>query len=130
MPPSFGDVADYAKSHALPIDAAEFFDYYESNGWTTRGVPVCNWKALMRNWVRRQARWAREKAELEAKEARDIARLERRVDEREAKRTAHIDAKIEEREAKRQAQPSRKGRKADNWIPPTENERKEFSYDD
>jgi len=35
--------------------AAEFFDYYEANGWTQgkAGKPIKNWKAAARGWIRR-----------------------------------------------------------------------------
>ena len=57
----------------------------------------------------------------------------KRKQARDAKLTAHIDAKMDEREAKREQARSKaeaaygRARKADNWIPSTEAERKGFA---
>jgi len=34
------------------VDALEFYDFYESNGWKVGKNPMKDWKAAVRNWVR------------------------------------------------------------------------------
>ncbi|MCI9405936.1 MAG: hypothetical protein HFK04_03345 [Oscillospiraceae bacterium] len=36
------------------VDASEIWDYYESNGWRVGKNPMKDWKAVVRNWKRRQ----------------------------------------------------------------------------
>lgn len=43
----------------LPGDAEDFFDYYESVGWVTKGGrPIKDWKATARRWGRNQKNFA------------------------------------------------------------------------
>ena len=35
------------------MDAAKFYDHYTAKGWIICGDPVRDWKALARNWARR-----------------------------------------------------------------------------
>jgi len=96
-PPTLDEIERYAKARKLNFDTAAFFDYYEANGWFTGAVPVLDWKALCRNWHRRQKRWADE----ERRQAEREERIDAKIAKREAARTAHIDAKMDEREARR-----------------------------
>ena len=129
IPPTLEEAHAYAKEARFTFDVDEFWDYYEVCGWTVRGVPVGNWKALMRNWARRQNRWARAKKEREMHEAAERERMEARVDEREAKRQAHIDAKMDERERKRERRTGGGRRKADNYIEMSDEVREEVRRD-
>jgi len=38
--------------------AAEFFDYYQANGWKVGKNPMKDWKAAARNWKRRQDKFS------------------------------------------------------------------------
>ncbi len=127
IPPTIEEAHAYAKEAQLTFDVDEFWDYYEVCSWTVRGVPVGNWKALMRNWARRQNRWARAERKREMHEAAERERMEKRVDAREQKRQAHIDAKIDEREAKRERRAGGGRKKADNYIASTPEQVKEFT---
>ena len=125
--PSLHDVQAYAATLGIPADTAEqFWNVYDGLGWRFKGEPIRKWRPLLKAWNNARKRF-------EARDAKEAERMTRVAHEIADKRTAHIDAKIEERERKRGASPQRGSlsqRKADNWIPPTENERKEFSYDD
>ena len=114
VPPTPEEVHAYAAEADLAFDVDAFWDYYEIRGWTVRGFPVCNWKALMREWARRQDRWRREEAKRDA---------------RDAKRTAHIDAKMDEREAKRERRAGGGRRKADNNVEMSDEVREEVRRD-
>ncbi|MBQ9068582.1 MAG: hypothetical protein IJ131_05885 [Eggerthellaceae bacterium] len=54
--PTEEQVSDYAAELGNPtFDAAHFIDYYESNGWKVGRNPMKDWKATVRNWVRKDA---------------------------------------------------------------------------
>lgn len=54
--PTVEQVSDYAAELGNPtFDAAHFIDYYESNGWKVGRNPMKDWKATVRNWVRKDA---------------------------------------------------------------------------
>lgn len=53
VPPDESEVAEYAKEHKLCLDAGAFIDYYMSKGWKVGLSPMKDWKAAVRNWVRR-----------------------------------------------------------------------------
>lgn len=54
--PTVAEVSDYAASIGNPsFDAIHFVDYYESNGWKVGRNPMKDWKATVRNWVRKDA---------------------------------------------------------------------------
>lgn len=60
-PQGLWEVHAYVKAEALDvpeIEAAKFFDHFETNGWRTRTGPVKNWRAALRNWVRRSGEFA------------------------------------------------------------------------
>ncbi len=44
------DIERFIKLKGLTCDAREFFDYYESKGWTVHGEPIRDWKALLISW--------------------------------------------------------------------------------
>lgn len=52
--PSLDEVSDYAAEIGCPtFDAQNFIDYYSSNGWKVGRNPMKDWKATVRNWVRK-----------------------------------------------------------------------------
>ncbi|MCI6844457.1 MAG: DUF6291 domain-containing protein [Coriobacteriaceae bacterium] len=52
--PTLQEVSDYAAEMGNPtFDAQNFIDYYESNGWKVGRNPMKDWKATVRNWVRK-----------------------------------------------------------------------------
>lgn len=54
--PTVAEVSDYAASIGNPtFDALHFVDYYESNGWKVGRTGMKDWKATVRNWIRREA---------------------------------------------------------------------------
>ncbi|MDF1551907.1 MAG: hypothetical protein P1P84_02540 [Deferrisomatales bacterium] len=54
-PPSPAEVEAYATTLGLTIDAHRFWDFYASNGWKVGKNPMTDWKACVRNWIRRDA---------------------------------------------------------------------------
>lgn len=53
--PTLAEVSDYAAELGNPtFDAPHFIDYYESNGWKVGRNPMRDWKATVRNWIRRE----------------------------------------------------------------------------
>ena len=62
-PPTLGEVEEYAKGYAQQkglspagFDAERFIDYYTANGWKVGRNPMRDWKATVRDWVRRDCK--------------------------------------------------------------------------
>lgn len=62
-PPTRNEVADFAKEYASQkgldpggFDAERFCDYYTANGWKVGRNPMRDWKATVRDWVRRDCK--------------------------------------------------------------------------
>lgn len=52
--PTADEVSDFAAEIGCPtFDAQHLIDYYESNGWKVGRNPMKDWKATVRNWVRK-----------------------------------------------------------------------------
>lgn len=51
-PPSATEVAEYAKSKQIKIDAQHFVDHYQTNGWMRGKNKIKDWKACVRTWGR------------------------------------------------------------------------------
>ena len=105
--PTVEEVAAHIAEKGYTFDAEEFWNFYESKGWRVGSH-------VMRSWTSACVTW-------------------QKIEKRRAEREAHIDAKMDEREAKREQARSKaeaaygRARKADNWIPSTEAERKGFA---
>lgn len=53
-PPTVDEVAAYARSAGLIMDAQRFCDHFASNGWKVGGkAPMQDWRASARNWAAR-----------------------------------------------------------------------------
>lgn len=52
--PTVNDIKSYCQEHNISIDANEFFDHYEANGWNIGKSPMQDWKAALRGWDRRR----------------------------------------------------------------------------
>ena len=49
--PSVAEVAEYCKKRSNSIDAEQFFNHYEANGWVQgKNKPLKNWQAAVRTW--------------------------------------------------------------------------------
>lgn len=66
-PPALADVRGYADSYAKQkgldpggFDAERFIDYYTANGWKVGRNAMRDWKAAVRDWVRRDCRETKE----------------------------------------------------------------------
>lgn len=53
-PPTVEEVAEYINQMNYHINAEQFIDYYESNGWMVGKSHMKDWKATVRNWERRR----------------------------------------------------------------------------
>lgn len=52
--PSVEEVKKYIVEKKLNVNAENFIDYYEANGWCVGKNKMKDWKATLRNWHRRQ----------------------------------------------------------------------------
>ena len=50
--PSISDIKQYCMERNNNIDANQFYDYYESNGWKVGKNSMKDWKACIRTWER------------------------------------------------------------------------------
>lgn len=55
--PNLLEVADYFSERlngnpSFKVEAAKFYDYYNSNGWRVGKNKMVDWKAAVRNWIR------------------------------------------------------------------------------
>ncbi len=51
--PSIEEIHEYCLEKGYSMDSEAFYDYYESNGWIVGRHKMKDWKAAVRNWVRR-----------------------------------------------------------------------------
>lgn len=52
-PPTATEVREYAAEKGYHLDADAFVDFYESKGWKVGNQSMKDWKAAVRNWIRR-----------------------------------------------------------------------------
>lgn len=52
-PPTLQEVEEYAKEKGYSLDCEYFWDYWESVGWKRGKSTMKDWRATLRNWVRR-----------------------------------------------------------------------------
>ncbi len=50
IPPTVDMVRGYVQEMGYTVNPQRFIDYYTAQGWTVRGSPVRDWKALVRCW--------------------------------------------------------------------------------
>ncbi len=50
VPPTLLEVTDYCKTRQNGVDAEQFLNRYESNGWLVGKSPMKNWQAAIRTW--------------------------------------------------------------------------------
>lgn len=48
--PTLEQVREYVKEKNINANPDEFYDCYEAVGWTSKGEPIKNWKALLSVW--------------------------------------------------------------------------------
>lgn len=91
--PTLSEVKDFIDANGYAVEAEEFFDYYEGQGWTkANGRPVKDWQACVRSWHYRNARKDSDRtskaearrarlAEIEKQELQEIEELNRKAKE-------------------------------------------------
>jgi len=52
--PSREEIKKYCQDQGFSIDWDYFYDYYSGNGWNTGKHPISDWKAIVRNWARKE----------------------------------------------------------------------------
>lgn len=73
--PSVSDVEQYRKEAKLNVNAQQFVDYYDSNGWKVGRNAMKDWKAACRNWARREG-----KEKLQSKPSFDIDEIAKKAE--------------------------------------------------
>ena len=59
-PPSLSDINEFCLDNGFDVDANAIFDYYTANGWVQgRNKPIKDWKAAVRQWVRREGEFVK-----------------------------------------------------------------------
>jgi len=48
--PSLDQVIALGKMIAQSVDPERFWNHYQANGWRSNGVPIRDWKAMLRQW--------------------------------------------------------------------------------
>ena len=61
--PTVEEIDSYIRDKGYPVDAQEFFNYYEDNEWHCGKIPMKNWKNAVYAWNKNQKRWSDEKAQ-------------------------------------------------------------------
>lgn len=51
--PTQEEIQEYVDKIGKPLDVSKFYDYYESNGWIVGKAHMKDWRATVRNWIRR-----------------------------------------------------------------------------
>ena len=54
--PSISDIKQYCMERNNNVNAEQFYDYYESNGWRVGKNSMKNWQAAVRTWERSEYR--------------------------------------------------------------------------
>ena len=52
--PSLEDIRAYCIGRANKVDPEQFFNFYESKGWTIGKSPMRDWRAAVRTWEKRE----------------------------------------------------------------------------
>ena len=53
-PPSVKEVYAFCQEMGFGIDAERFVDYYTATGWRIGSTPISDWKAVVKNWNRKE----------------------------------------------------------------------------
>lgn len=61
--PTVEEIESYIREKGYPVDAQEFYNYYEDNEWHCGKIPMKNWKNAVYAWNKNQKRWSDEKAQ-------------------------------------------------------------------
>lgn len=75
--PSVEDIEAYCRELQISINAEQFINHYDSNGWMVGKTAMKDWKATVRNWyIREHPGWKMPKKKHVETEAERQARLE------------------------------------------------------
>ena len=61
--PTVEEIESYIREKSYPVDAQEFYNYYENNDWYCGKIPMKNWKNAVYAWNKNQKRWSEERAQ-------------------------------------------------------------------
>lgn len=76
--PSVDEVAEFCKENNLNVNAQQFIDYYDSNGWKVGRNAMKDWKAACRGWSRRENASPVKTKQIKSKPNFDIDKLKER----------------------------------------------------
>lgn len=54
LPPTLDEIIAYKNEIHSSVDPERFYDYYNAINWTTGNAPIVDWKAVFRNWSRKE----------------------------------------------------------------------------
>lgn len=95
--PTLEELKDYFVERGVldfQEQAETFFDHFTSNGWKVSGrAPMKDWKAAVRNWIRRSKRYAKGRPSHQGA-ATPLEQLEERIRERDTERAANGQAVV------------------------------------
>lgn len=55
--PTLEQIKDFVTLNGYEIDAEQFYNYYESNGWMVGRNKMKSWEAAIRNWVKNEKKY-------------------------------------------------------------------------
>lgn len=62
-PPSLKELSSYFnEKNSTPVEAEKFMDYYSANGWKVGKNTMNDWKAAVRNWIKRSDEYQQNKS--------------------------------------------------------------------
>lgn len=75
--PTLEEVKSYCADKGYKINAEQFFNYYESNGWKVGGrAPMKNWKAAVQSWAARDKKggtlWSKNSTDADTEQYADM----------------------------------------------------------
>jgi hypothetical protein len=75
--PTLEEIKNYCREKNYKINAEQFFNYYESNGWKVGGrAPMKNWKAAVQSWAARDKKggtlWGKDSTDAETEQYADM----------------------------------------------------------
>jgi hypothetical protein len=74
-PPTLEELNEYIAENNLNVDAKQFIDYYESNGWKVGRNPMKDWKATVRRWHRTNGDKRKYQSAMSEDNSRDLKQL-------------------------------------------------------
>jgi len=88
--PTLEEVSAYCQERSNRIDARQFLDYYEANGWKVGRNPMRNWRAAVRTWERHET------SVMTTRASTNVLSFEERAKKQREENTAEVLRMLEE----------------------------------